>query len=47
MNQNRFENSPVKMKKIWTKPAVTAVDLRSARQGGPAVNSDSGSNHRS
>lgn len=47
MHENRIENPPTKTKKLWTAPAVTVIDLRSARNGAPAVNSDSGSNHRS
>lgn len=47
MNQNRFENSPMKPKKVWIKPTVTIIDLQSARNGHPAITSDSGNNNRS
>ena len=47
MNEKMFVSSPIEGKKAWTKPVVTAIELRSARNSNPAVISDSGSNHRS
>jgi hypothetical protein len=47
MNLKKSENSPIDSKKLWTAPVITVIDLGSARNGAPATNSDSGSNHRS
>jgi|SwirhisoilCB2_FD_contig_21_67167809_length_367_multi_6_in_0_out_0_1 hypothetical protein len=44
---NSLKNSPMTAKKLWTEPAVTVIDLRSARNGAPATVSDSGANNRS
>jgi hypothetical protein len=45
MNHIKLLNTP--NKKIWTEPALTVIELRSARSGHPAAASDSGTNHRS
>ena len=44
---NRFENSPMTPRKLWTEPVVTVIDLRAARNGAPSTVSDSGNNNRS
>lgn len=45
MSDKKFENSPPKS--IWTKPTITVIEIRSARNGNPSAFSDSATNHRS
>jgi hypothetical protein len=47
MNLEKSEISPIDSKKLWTAPVITVIELRAARNGMPAVVSDSGNNNRS